>query len=279
MLIYPLKGRVLVGTTDLEHDMREPAVCTEEEVDYFFDLIAHVFPAIHGRPLADRLPLLRRAARCPATTTRSPGSSPATTASSEPTLAERPGTTLLSLVGGKWTTFRALAEHLSDEVLGSLGRDRVRLDEGPRDRRRRRLSRRPTTPGASGSRRTATRSGASAPTQLLERYGTRAEAYLGEIEGEQETPLAHHAGYSRTEIAWLVRTERVVHLADLVLRRTSIAFTGALTAPAARRARRRRRRGPGLERRASLATRSRRRATLVAERHGIRLAEGAAVGT
>ena len=67
--------------------------------------------------------------------------------------------------------------------------------------------------------------------QLLERYGTRAEAYLGEIEGEQEAALAHHAGYTRSEIAWLLRNERVVHLADLVLRRTSIAFTGALTAP------------------------------------------------
>ena len=28
VLIYPLKGRVLVGTTDLEADIREPAVCT-----------------------------------------------------------------------------------------------------------------------------------------------------------------------------------------------------------------------------------------------------------
>ena len=46
VLIYPLKGRVMVGTTDLEHDLREPAVCTEEEVEYFFELIAHVFPAI-----------------------------------------------------------------------------------------------------------------------------------------------------------------------------------------------------------------------------------------
>ena len=46
VLIYPLKGKVMVGTTDLEHDMREPAVCTEEEVDYFFELVAHVFPAI-----------------------------------------------------------------------------------------------------------------------------------------------------------------------------------------------------------------------------------------
>ncbi|RZI93383.1 MAG: FAD-dependent oxidoreductase, partial [Microbacterium sp.] len=46
VLIYPLKGRVLVGTTDLEHDMADPIVCTEEEVDYFFDLVKHVFPTI-----------------------------------------------------------------------------------------------------------------------------------------------------------------------------------------------------------------------------------------
>jgi len=46
VLIYPLKDRVLVGTTDLEADPREPARCTEEEVDYFFALIAHVFPTI-----------------------------------------------------------------------------------------------------------------------------------------------------------------------------------------------------------------------------------------
>jgi glycerol-3-phosphate dehydrogenase len=46
VLIYPLKGRVLIGTTDLEADMNEPAVCTEEEVDYFFDLVKHVYPEI-----------------------------------------------------------------------------------------------------------------------------------------------------------------------------------------------------------------------------------------
>ena len=108
--------------------------------------------------------------------------------------------------------------------------------------------------------------------QLLERYGTRAEAYLGEIEGEQEAAHLHHPDYTRTEIAWLLRNERVVHLADLVLRRTSIAFTGPLTAPlldeladvavevlgwsAARRTQE------------VAATRA-----FVAQRHGIRLAE------
>src|SRR6478752_3833711 len=46
VLIYPLKGRVLVGTTDLEHDMGDPIVCTEAEVDYFIDLIGQVLPAV-----------------------------------------------------------------------------------------------------------------------------------------------------------------------------------------------------------------------------------------
>jgi glycerol-3-phosphate dehydrogenase len=67
--------------------------------------------------------------------------------------------------------------------------------------------------------------------QLLERYGTRAEALIRDVEGGPETPLSGHDGYSREEIAWLARNERVVHLADLVFRRTSLAFTGALTSP------------------------------------------------
>ncbi len=46
VLIYPMGDRVLVGTTDVDADMSQDAVCTEEEIDYFFDLIGHVFPDI-----------------------------------------------------------------------------------------------------------------------------------------------------------------------------------------------------------------------------------------
>ncbi|MCH0821715.1 glycerol-3-phosphate dehydrogenase, partial [Klebsiella pneumoniae] len=34
-------------------------------------------------------------------------------------------TTVLSLVGGKWTTFRALSEHLANETLAALGMPRT----------------------------------------------------------------------------------------------------------------------------------------------------------
>ena len=229
VLIYPLKGRVLVGTTDLEHDIREPAVCTDAEVDYFFDLIAHVFPAI----TVDRSQIVFRFAGVrplPRHDDTQPGF---VSRDYRIERADAPGRTnsvVLSLVGGKWTTFRALAEHLSDEVLELLGRSRVVSTKGLA------IGGGAGYPATDEARRVWLAShgeevGRDRAFELLERYGTRAEAYLADIEGDEEMPLVHHAGYGRLEIAWLARTERVVHLADVVLRRTSIAFTGTVTAP------------------------------------------------
>ena len=231
MLIYPLKGRVMVGTTDLEHDMREPAVCTEEEVDYFFDLIAHVFPAIR----VDRSQIVYRFSGVrplPRHDDTQPGFV-------SPRLPHRAG-------GCRGAPGHDPAEPRRRQVDHVPRPRRAPLRRGaraPRPRRacaRRRASRsaaaratrRPTTPGASGSSRTATRSAAQRADELLERYGTRAEALLAEIEGERggaarAPPRLHARARSRGSL----RNERVVHLADLVLRRTSIAFTGALTAP------------------------------------------------
>ncbi|MGI9821683.1 FAD-dependent oxidoreductase [Agromyces sp. Marseille-Q5079] len=229
VLIYPLKGRVMVGTTDLEHDMREPAICTEAEVDYFFELVAHVFPAI----AVDRSQIVYRFSGVrplPRHDDTQPGFVSRDYRIERADVAERPGTTLLSLVGGKWTTFRALAEHLADEALGLLGRERIRSTEGLA------IGGGAGYPTTDDARQVWLVShddevGRARAEALLERYGTRAEAYLAEVDGETELPLEHHSGYTRGEITWLVRNERVVHLADLVLRRTSIAFTGTLTAP------------------------------------------------
>ncbi|RZS67976.1 glycerol-3-phosphate dehydrogenase [Agromyces ramosus] len=268
VLIYPLKGRVMVGTTDLEHDMREPAVCTEDEVDYFFDLIAHVFPTIR----VERSQIVYRFSGVrplPRHDDTQPGFVSRDYRIERAEVSERPGTTLLSLVGGKWTTFRALAEHLSDEVLELIGRDRLRSTKGLA------IGGGAGYPTTDDARRVWLAShgdevGRDRAAQLLERYGTRAEAFLAAIEGERDAPLEHHPDYTRLEIAWLLRNERVVHLPDLVLRRTSIAFTGTLSAPlldeladAAARVL-----AWSVERRAQevAATRS-----LLADRHGVRL--------
>lgn len=228
VLIYPLKGRVMVGTTDIDHDMRTPALCTDEEIDYFFDLIKHVFPDIP----VDRSEIVYRFAGVrplPRHDDTQPGFVSRDYRVEQATAAGRPQTTVLSLVGGKWTTFRALGEQLSDRVLGILGRRRVRSTAGlmiggaegyPRTQRAR----------ATWVESHRGHLDAARTDQLLERYGTRAAALI-EALPEDDRPLRTLPDYSTGEISYLTRTEYVVHLIDVLLRRTSVAFVGAVTMP------------------------------------------------
>lgn len=231
VLIYPLKGRVMVGTTDLDHDMREPAVCTEDEIDYFFDLVGHVFPDIR----VDREQIVYRFSGVrplPRHDDTQPGFVSRDYRIEEAPAAGRPGTTVLSLVGGKWTTFRALGEQLSDRVLEHLGRSRTRSTQGlmiggalgyPRTQRAR---------SAWVSDHADGRDHAQVD-QLLERYGTRAAALIESLD-DSDAPLVSLPDYSTGEIRYLVETEYVVHLIDVLLRRTSVAFVGKTSLPALR---------------------------------------------
>ena len=231
VLIYPLAGRVLVGTTDLEHDMTQPARCTEEEVDYFFELVAHVFPdvTVDRSQIVFRFagvrPLPRHEDEVPGFVSRD------YRIESSPLEARGPGArpgTLLSLIGGKWTTFRALAEHLSGDILTLLGVPRTVSTVGlaiggGRD-----------FPVTDAARRVWVASngdeiGAERAEQLLTRYGTRASDVIDFLTEEPDAALKHHSEYSRREIEFLAATESVMHLADLVLRRTSMAFRGELS--------------------------------------------------
>ena len=219
VLIYPLKGRVLVGTTDIDADPREVPVCTEEEVDYFFDLIHHVFPTI---PVArDQIvykfsgirPLPRHEDTAPGFVSRD----------YRIEVDQKGAVPLVSLVGGKWTTFRALGESLSDVVLGLLGRTRTVSTAGraigggrefPRTEKAKRLWVQENLAGA----------GARAD-RLIARYGTRAAQVWEYVEQGTDEPLAK-GDLSTRELEWMVHNEMVSRLEDVVLRRTSIAFTG-----------------------------------------------------
>ncbi|TFD72358.1 glycerol-3-phosphate dehydrogenase/oxidase [Cryobacterium gelidum] len=234
VLIYPLKGRVLVGTTDLEHDMTQPIRCTEEEIDYFFDLVAHVFPTVTVNRshivfrFAGVRPLPRHDDEAPGFVSR------------DYRIESRPlprtgaaNGTLLSLVGGKWTTFRALAENLSTDILKLLGLPRTVSTEGlaiggGRDW--------PATEAATLVWVTAhgDEVGVDRAAALLARYGTRASEvidFLADPAGAPDAPLAHNAAYTRREIEFLASTEGVVRLLDVLLRRTSMAFVGDVTTP------------------------------------------------
>lgn len=232
VLIYPLKGRVLVGTTDLEHDMRDPIVCTEEEVDYFIDLIGQVLPGI----AVDRSQIVYRFSGVrplPGHDDVAPGFvSRDYRVESAPLVGG--DATILSLVGGKWTTFRASAEHLADRALELLARPRRRSTKGvpigggkgfPTTERARQQW---ISGHADGLPRARV-------ATLLDRYGTVATDVIAAIVDDvDDTELEHVPGYSSAELRYLASAEDVVHLEDLLLRRTSIAFVGAATDDAAR---------------------------------------------
>ncbi len=227
VLIHPLKGRVMVGTTDLDADPREPALCTEDEVDYFFDLVSHVFPTI----VVDRSQIVYRFAGIrplPRHDDTQPGFVSRDYRVVPGRIDTLPGTELLSLVGGKWTTFRALGERLADDVLALLGRQRTVVDGQPRDRRRGRIPphRQERAAWVEQHRGTATPARAE---QLLERYGTRAAEVLDGIDPAKDRPLENDPEFSTGELRHIAAQESVVHLIDVVLRRTNHAFTGAIS--------------------------------------------------
>lgn len=229
VLIQPLKGRVMVGTTDLDADPSKPALCTEEEVDYFFGLVAHVFPHI----TVDRSQIVYRFAGIrplPRHDDLQPGFVSRDYNVVEGTLPGAPDTVFLNLVGGKWTTFRALGERLSNDALGHLGRARVVSTTdlaigGGVDY--------PTDDAARAAWIQAHRGAQSAEraTQLLERYGTRASEVIAAIGSGADAPLALDPTFSTGEVSYLARSESVVHLIDVVLRRTNHAFTGDVSTP------------------------------------------------
>jgi len=229
VLIYPLKGRVMVGTTDLEADMSVPAVCTEDEIDYFIELVSHVFPTIPVTreqivySFSGVRPLPHHDDTAPGFVSRDYRIVPGTV----PGLGS---TTVLSLVGGKWTTFRALSEHLANEALAALGMTRtvqtlgLPIGGGAGF---------PTTQQAERdwTARYGADVGAERAEVLLGRYGTKATFVIDAIAGwdGDDAPLAAAPSYSRAEIDHLVRTEHVAHLSDVFLRRTSLAFTGSIS--------------------------------------------------
>lgn len=230
LLAYPYHGKVLVGTSDIPDDDPDTAACTEAEVQYFMDSLRDLLPGLDVTPdqivfsYAGIRPLPRSDAARPGLISRdhSIPDLPATETRPFP---------ILSLVGGKWTTFRGFAEEAADEVLHRLGSARtVSTVERPigggkgmphsPDMRARWLR---ATAQAVGV-------GEDRLAELLDRYGTTARAVaMAEGASRDTARIAGTSGYSPSEIDWIARREQVGHLDDILLRRTQIAISGQLT--------------------------------------------------
>jgi glycerol-3-phosphate dehydrogenase len=180
VLIFPLFDKVMIGTSDIPIEDRDAVHCTEEEVDYFIEMVGRVFPDIKvsREQIVYRFSGVRPLAY---TQARNAGQITRDHHIQEDRCGEIP---VYSLVGGKWTSFRTFSEQVTDKALAFLG----------------------------VSRKTGT-------TNMP----------IGK--GEAAAALKQTPAYTGAEIAAMAEHEKIVHLDDLLLRRTLLAYLGQLNRP------------------------------------------------
>lgn len=221
MMIIPWRDRYLLGSTDIrfEGDL-DTVSATEDEYEYILRETNRVIPAAR-LSTADVLyhytgvrPLPYSGAGDVADITRR-----------HTVVDHAPHTRgLFSLVGGKLTTFRQVGEHLTDDVCRYLGL------------RRRSLTRRLRLPGATDEldqlRAMLISSGFGRATsaRLVDSYGVRAVEVAAMIGSEPryQVTLDDQFGLTAGEVAWAIRSEHAVRLADVLARRTMIGLEADL---------------------------------------------------
>jgi glycerol-3-phosphate dehydrogenase len=228
-LVFDYLGRALVGSTDIRAADPETVRCDDDEIDYFLQSLRELLPGLSFA--REQIVYAYSGIRpLPASDGTAPGlisrdhSAPVT----EPD-GDRPWP-IVSLVGGKWTTFRGFAEEVADMLLGRLGASRRVSTQslpigGGRDFPKDAESRKGWIERVARE----TEASADRAAVLLDRYGTTAHAILAHEAGRPAQPLADAPDHTLAEIDWLARNEQVFHLADIVMRRTALAITGRLS--------------------------------------------------
>lgn len=228
-VVYPMADTVLLGSTDIPVADPDQAGCTAEEQAYLLKAIRIAFPdiAVDERHVAYRFcgvrPLPKSNAATPGAVSRDHSLVVAEADESRPF-------PVLSLVGGKWTTFRAFAEQVSKTVLARLGRERV-VETADR-----------AIGGAAGLPATAEARAALA-IDLAARFGldrVRVEALIGRYGAGAATVAAYIAAgpdqllpgvadVSEREVRRLIEAEMAMTEDDILLRRTTLAILGRVT--------------------------------------------------
>ncbi|WP_025732245.1 glycerol-3-phosphate dehydrogenase/oxidase [Carnimonas nigrificans] len=229
LLLYPFMGHVLAGTTDIPIKNPDDAVCEEDECEYVIDALRDLFPGISLQ--REQIIYHYSGVRpLPNSDAKDPGQVSRDHSVEEDAIGPW---NVLSLVGGKWTTFRGFSEEVTDQVLRQLAKAREVVTKelpigGGKDY---------PTSAAEKERwieRVATascRSNSQRALALLDRYGTTGEAiarYCAECAGGNET-LSSLPSYTRGEFYYVCQFERVEHLSDVLFRRLPIALSGSLS--------------------------------------------------
>lgn len=220
VFVLPLASGVLVGTTDerFEGDPGE-AIATEPELAYLLEMTNELFPQVKltREDIEMHCAGVRPLPKADQTKTS------AVSRDHSIHVSEHAGTPILTLVGGKLTTARAFGETVADRVFSKL---QITRTADSRDR---------VFPG-----------GADYPTpeqlprewdQLARQFkrpenqirqmwllcGTRVRDFLSSLDTIDATPLPG-TNLPRDFVRWIIRTEWVRTLDDLIERRLMLAY-------------------------------------------------------
>jgi glycerol-3-phosphate dehydrogenase len=229
VLIFPLIDKVLIGTSDLPIENPEQARCSDEEIQYFIDMVNIVFPDIevNREQIIYRFSGVRPLPAIETSTTGQISRDHSIEVISENSEFTFP---IYNLIGGKWTSFRAFSEEVTDLTLKALNLNRkigtLNLPIGggkdfPKDDQsydywiENQFNRTGLCPDRI--------------KVLFERYGTRAEGFIDFMLSKPDAPLNNLSDYSQREIQFITQKEKVIHLDDFLLRRSVLAKMGLLS--------------------------------------------------
>lgn len=221
--VVPWNGLYLIGTTDTRYEGDlDDVVATEEEIAY---LIGETNRLIPGASLTPGQVLYTYAGVRPLPAGGGKdGAEEGAITRSHVIHDHAPGLEgLLSIVGGKITTYRRLAEETVDQAVKKLGRkaDKCRTHQLP-------LPGATAYPFAGFRERFRVTSGLPVETadRLLRIYGTRAAEALDFADGAPELlePFDADTGAIGAEVVFALRTELAETLADVLQRRTLVGY-------------------------------------------------------
>lgn len=224
-IMFPYMGKVLIGSTDIPISDLSNVRCTDEEVDYILQSLKLILPGItiSKEQIVYKFSGVRPLG---AATKESAGQIPR---SHQLKVSNMNGQTVISLVGGKWTTFRAFSEQATDEVLLILNKERLC---STREKAIGGGNNYPSNEQQQQSYLNELHQKYSLSTSqtlaLFNRYGTDIEKILNFSEITTLTPLNTIDDYFVEEIQYLVKFESSLKLEDLVVRRTNLAIEGLL---------------------------------------------------
>lgn len=224
VICYPLEKTILLGTTEIQVSSADDHSIAPSEVSYLLSALSDLFDDIsitneHVVALTTGIRPLQAG-----------GSGSANQANRDHRIAFdelNDNTLLLSLVGGKWTTFRAFGEQAASLILDQL---HVRRTVTTRER---------IYPGSvglvAGDNAVDKLEAAIAETfglsrkragDLVARYGALANVVADFCSLETDEFLKTVPDYSGRELRWLIEYRAALFLDDVLLRRTQLVLEG-----------------------------------------------------